>query len=65
MIIVDHLRLKKSVASCYKYSAVVQLYASESTAGTMDAAPLDVEDNIDENQWHTSIQKLQETRCRR
>ena len=61
MIIVDHLRLKKSVASCYKYSAVVRLYASESTAGTMDAAPLDVEDNIDGNQWYTSIQKLQET----
>ena len=27
----------------------------------MDAAPLDVEDNIDGNQWYTSIQKLQET----
>ena len=61
MFVVDYLRLKKSFASCYKYSAVVRLYASESTAGTMDAAPLDVEDNIDGNQWYTSIQKLQET----
>ena len=61
MFVVDYLRLKKGFASCYKYSAVVRLYASESTAGTMDAAPLDVEDNIDGNQWYTSIQKLQET----
>ena len=61
MFDVDYLRLKKSFASCYKYSAVVQLYASESTAGTMDAAPLDFADNIDAKGWYTSIKKLQET----